>query len=77
MSVLPSLIKQAHKETLYRVYVTDALKVICENTAKQVGGGYLTERYYDVEKAVDRPVRSSPPKSANRILEKLRGGAIE
>lgn len=36
------------KLTAYRIYVTDALKVIGENTAKFASGTYLTKRYADV-----------------------------
>lgn len=33
----------------YRIYITDALQTIAENTAKMVDGGkYLPKRYYDV-----------------------------
>lgn len=30
----------------FRAYVTDALQMIAENTAKFAGGRYLTERWY-------------------------------
>lgn len=33
---------------LYRVYVTDALQKICENTANFAGGHIMKQRYYDV-----------------------------
>lgn len=36
------------KDDAYRVYVTDALKVIGENTAKYAGGNYLSARYTDI-----------------------------
>ncbi len=32
----------------YRVYLTDALQIVGENTAKQSGGRYLERRYYDL-----------------------------
>ncbi len=32
---------------MYRIYVTDALRIIAENTAKNVGGSYLQARYVD------------------------------
>ena len=38
------------KETLdktYRIYVTDSLKMISENTAKFAGGNALSKRYVD------------------------------
>ena len=34
----------------YRVYVTDALRLICENTARFVNGNYLTIRFVDMIK---------------------------
>lgn len=35
-------------ETAYRIYVSDAMKAVAENTAKYAGGGYPTKRYADV-----------------------------
>lgn len=39
--------KREIKRQNFEIYVTDALKIISENTAKQVGGAYLQHRYYD------------------------------
>lgn len=36
------------KGQAYRVYVTDALKCITENTAGLVGGSAMTLRYFDL-----------------------------
>lgn len=33
---------------VYRIYVTDALRVVAENTAKFVGGRSIEKRYIDV-----------------------------
>ena len=38
------------KETQYRAYLTDALRIIGENTAKYVGGSYLTVRWCELDK---------------------------
>ena len=38
--------KQHVEEMRYRMYVTDALKLIAENTAKVVGGSYISERWF-------------------------------
>ena len=38
----------------YRVYVTDALRLIGENTAKFVGGNVLSMRFIDMIKPNDR-----------------------
>lgn len=35
-------------DTTYRIYVTDALKLIAENTSKYAGGGYLKIRFADI-----------------------------
>ncbi len=44
---LPLVIKRQAEEQAYRIYVTDALKIIGENTAKLSCGNYLTHRYID------------------------------
>lgn len=35
-------------EKTYRVYITDTLRIISENTAKYAGGGYIEKRYIDI-----------------------------
>ena len=39
---------QQAKDTAYRVYVTDSLKLIAENTANFAKGQYMKARYYDI-----------------------------
>lgn len=36
------------KELAYRIYITDALKVLSENTSRQFGGSCLNSRWYDI-----------------------------
>ena len=47
--------KREQEEKAYRVYVTDALRLTVENTAKFAGGNYIKARYIDVieQKKVD------------------------
>lgn len=41
--------RKKQEERAYKIYVTDVLKVICENTANAVSkGNYLTARFYDI-----------------------------
>lgn len=40
--------EEAQRREVYRIYVTDALQLAAENTAKAVGGRYITRRYGDV-----------------------------
>ena len=43
-----SKVNQQAKDTAYRVYITDCLKLIAENTANISRGQYMKSRYYDV-----------------------------
>ena len=43
-----SYFQKRQKEKAYQIYVTDALKLIAENTSKISGGSYLSKRYIDV-----------------------------
>ena len=43
-----SKVNQQAKDTAYRVYVTDCLKMISENTANISRGQYTKLRYYDI-----------------------------
>lgn len=36
------------EDDAYRIYITDCLQLIAENTAKQVGGSYKTQRFYEI-----------------------------
>ena len=40
--------KREQEEKAYRVYITDALRLTVENTAKFAGGSYIKARYIDV-----------------------------
>lgn len=41
------------EEEAYRIYVTDALKTITENTCRFNGGGTMSKRWYDLTKPAD------------------------
>lgn len=36
------------RDMAYRIYITDALRIISENTAKLGGGGYIKARFLDI-----------------------------
>ena len=48
LAALPPVLKKQHQEMQYRVYVTDCLKMIAENTANFAKGQYMKARYYDI-----------------------------
>ena len=68
LSALPVLLKKQAQEQAYRIYVTDALKIITENTAKYSGGNYMKIRYYDLE---------NPKPEENRTPEEIIGNMKE
>ena len=39
-------VKEDAEERRYRAYITDALMIITENTARYAGGKHLTKRWY-------------------------------
>ena len=43
-----SKVNQQAKDTAYRVYVTDCLRMISESTANFAKGPYMKARYYDI-----------------------------
>lgn len=36
------------RDLAYRIYISDALRIISENTARFGGGSYMTERFADI-----------------------------
>ena len=44
------------RDLAYRIYVTDCLRIISENTAKMGGGSYITAKFADIinPKPVDK-----------------------
>lgn len=39
---------QHQRDLAYRIYVTDCLRIISENTAKIGGGSYITAKFADI-----------------------------
>lgn len=48
LAALPHVLKRDLRETQCKVYITDALKAIAENTARIVGGSAPTQRYAEM-----------------------------
>ena len=57
--------EQRHRA--YEVYVTDVLRIISENTAKQVGGSYVKARYAEI---IDPPKEET--RTADQIIDNIR-----
>lgn len=64
--------KQKSKELLYKIYITDALKLIAENSAKAAGGGYLTRRFSDmIVESKGTQEKRTPDEIIESIKEKI------
>lgn len=61
VSALPYALNKAAEDELCRIYITDALKAIAENTALE-GGKLMARRYYDI---------LNPAEDDNRTAEEI------
>lgn len=60
--------RKNQKERAFRTYVTDALKVIAENTARYAGGSTMTLRYVDIME----PKKETEEKTTESVVSHLR-----
>lgn len=73
-------LKAKREDQAYRAYVTDALRLISENTAKYAGGSYIKARFVEIAGYGDNRKKKMPHKEEtaeeviNRIASRL--GAI-
>lgn len=67
MAVLPALLKQEAEDYSYRVYMTDAARLISENTAKYAGGSYQKIRWVDIVNP-----RPEETRTADEIIEHMK-----
>ena len=50
---------------MYRVYVTDCLRMITENTAKFAGGSMIKERFFEI---IHRQNKPKDEQNGNKIV---------
>lgn len=55
-------LKEKARNDAYRIYVTDALRLVAENTARYASGNYIKARYADI---------IEPKKQDNRTCEEI------
>ena len=48
MRYVTARFNQHQRDLAYRIYVTDCLRIISENTAKIGGGSYITAKFADI-----------------------------
>ena len=65
IATLPTKIRQDAEKAVWEDYVAQCLRVITENTAKAVQGGYVTKEYRDII----HPQTSD--KTADEIIDEL------
>lgn len=59
--------QQMSKDKAYRIYVTDGVKIITENTARFFGGRHFETRFIDVIEPKPEETRT-----ADEIIENIR-----
>lgn len=77
MSALPVVIQARAKDDIYKIYLTDAIKTLCENSAKMSGGAYIKARYVDLiaEKKDDPRTSKEIISGISEMLAKIGGEA--
>ena len=58
---------EKQRAEICRIYVTDCLRLIAENTAKQCEGQYISKRYYDVAHGDMNGSQSADSRSGEEI----------
>lgn len=66
--------RRQQKEQMYRVYITDALKAIAENTSRMYGGVSIKTRYADIigDENTHREEKRTPDQIIDHIRNKLK-----
>ena len=67
MRYAAACIRQEQERTAYRLYVTDALKLLSENTAKAGGGSYINARWWEMTHPVPADTRTAEQIAADII----------
>lgn len=66
-------LKKDQEDAAYRVYVTDTLRLLTENTAKSSGGAKVTKRWWDI---INRPAPDTRT-GAQIVQEIIEGAGLE
>ena len=56
----------AQRQEIYKIYVSDALRIIAENTAKFAGGSYIKKRYIDL---IESKKQKEDKRTAQEIID--------
>lgn len=65
--------KAISEQKTLKIYITEALKIIGENTAKAAGGRSLTKSYIDIiEPKKDEKPKETAEQAKKRLLDKFK-----
>lgn len=64
-----SSFQKEQEEKAYRIYITDALQAIAENTQRFAGGMKMNKRFYDI---IAKPQKHEE-ETADEIILRLKG----
>ena len=64
--------KKQNELKALKIYLTDAVKLIAENTAKINGGNVLTKRYIDIVEAKETESQETGEQVKTRLLAKFK-----
>lgn len=64
--------KAISEQKTLKIYITEALKIIGENTAKAVGGRSLTKSYIDIIEPKEEKPKETAEQAKKRLLDKFK-----
>ena len=59
----------AQRQEIYKIYVSDALRIITENTAKIGGGNYIKKRYVELIEPEIKKQKKEDNRTAKEIID--------
>lgn len=59
----------AQRQEIYKIYVSDALRIISENTAKIAGGNYIKKRYVELVEPEIKKQKKEDNRTAKEIID--------
>lgn len=74
MRYVSSRIDKKTNDDIYRIYITNALKILTTNTAKFAGGSELTKSYHDIisDDAVEEQQQQDDEQEAQNVISNIK-----
>lgn len=69
LAALPSVVKSNVETEMFKIYVSDCMKILTENTAKIAGGNVISKRFSEIN-IFEKPDNRTGEEIAAEIIKK-------